>query len=581
MFSNTLKSHFDHFFYLAKQKFSYHYFNSASEETTKIIYIDKLVERGNIKNDLRDLVQKLSSEDPAKIINLAYPQIYSSDELKKFVFNDLRQQSHLYFPLVFDLTDNNHWDKKHHNPVLHAVRELDIDKYYLLEFFFDTYNEMDTKNIVSFLLNRNKDSYEKNKLALRNQNLTQNDYSKLRLNFSVHPQDHTQYESTSENYQKAFTNVRGSTIILGVKNQLSTLQRRLSRSHYNTPIGKKSKQLNSPQILSVLTENVFRAKWVRKSPVVILVVYLLLSLVFTYTLRNFQISLITISFTLLSFAFFILGSAQLAIQNIDVSLTVVLFFNFICYLTLIFYKLTNEAKKQLEFTSDMRLESELSNMQNFFIYDLTNNLKEKNTLIKTKLQKISQQDDWSKQLEMLNLGIISCSDFDDYLSGIQQFSNIDRYSFDPSKSKNIRVYELIENIVQMFDMQIKSKNLSISLTIDDNIQIHTHPTIIKLILQNLISNAVKYSNDDSTIEISASKKFNKLEIKVRDGGNGIPEEEQNNIWLRFYRIKNDDAFQTKGTGLGLYLSLYFARKIGAQLILEESSNLGSVFKVVL
>ena len=96
-----------------------------------------------------------------------------------------------------------------------------------------------------------------------------------------------------------------------------------------------------------------------------------------------------------------------------------------------------------------------------------------------------------------------------------------------------------------------------------------------------MSNAVKYTKPKTTLNISAHKTGNKVTIEVKDQGPGIPDQEKENIWERFYRIKNDDVYEVKGTGLGLYLSQYFAHKLKIKLELKESSPSGSTFRLVI
>ena len=111
--------------------------------------------------------------------------------------------------------------------------------------------------------------------------------------------------------------------------------------------------------------------------------------------------------------------------------------------------------------------------------------------------------------------------------------------------------------------------------------VKTDLILLRLIIQNLVSNAVKYTKTNTKIVITAKKERKKVVIQVQDQGPGIPEKERENIWERFYRIKNDEVYEVKGTGLGLYLSQYFAHKLKIKLELKESNPSGSTFQVVL
>ena len=68
---------------------------------------------------------------------------------------------------------------------------------------------------------------------------------------------------------------------------------------------------------------------------------------------------------------------------------------------------------------------------------------------------------------------------------------------------------------------------------------------------------------------------------IRDQGIGIPQEEQKNLFSRFYRVKNDTTQKIKGTGLGLYLSRYFIEAHRGTLEVESEPNHGTCFRIKL
>jgi signal transduction histidine kinase len=96
-------------------------------------------------------------------------------------------------------------------------------------------------------------------------------------------------------------------------------------------------------------------------------------------------------------------------------------------------------------------------------------------------------------------------------------------------------------------------------------------------LTNLISNALKYSENDITL--SAELANNKLSISVKDQGIGISEADQKNLFSRFYRASN--ASHIQGTGLGLNIIKRYADIIKAQITFESELNIGSKFTIQL
>jgi len=95
---------------------------------------------------------------------------------------------------------------------------------------------------------------------------------------------------------------------------------------------------------------------------------------------------------------------------------------------------------------------------------------------------------------------------------------------------------------------------------------------IKVVLRNLIENAVKYAGDQSLIHVTATTKENDIIIYVRDDGPGIPEEEQQRIFESFYRVENGLARTASGAGLGLAICQGFIHAHGGKLWLEPYSQ---------
>lgn len=102
--------------------------------------------------------------------------------------------------------------------------------------------------------------------------------------------------------------------------------------------------------------------------------------------------------------------------------------------------------------------------------------------------------------------------------------------------------------------------------------------LLKNILINLISNAIKYSPEGAAIIVETSASRKKTRISVRDQGMGIPESEQKHLFDRFFRASNA-ANTTQGTGLGLYIVQRYAEMMGGTVGFESTVEKGSVFWV--
>ena len=114
------------------------------------------------------------------------------------------------------------------------------------------------------------------------------------------------------------------------------------------------------------------------------------------------------------------------------------------------------------------------------------------------------------------------------------------------------INQVIKQIALSFEGTFKKKKLTLNLVFSEKVQLVTaDKDKIEQVLYNLIDNAGKFSNPDSSIRISTEEKGNKVVIAVKDKGIGIPKESQSKIWERFYKTDISRGKDKKGTGLGL------------------------------
>ncbi|MGB1031478.1 MAG: sensor histidine kinase, partial [Flavobacteriales bacterium] len=105
------------------------------------------------------------------------------------------------------------------------------------------------------------------------------------------------------------------------------------------------------------------------------------------------------------------------------------------------------------------------------------------------------------------------------------------------------------------------------------------PQLTRNIMVNLLSNAVKYSSEGQAIELSTNLQNNTLIIEVADLGMGIPVEEQEHLFQRFFRAKN--ATNIQGTGLGLNIIKKYIDLMDGVISFTSAENQGTTFKVTL
>ena len=111
----------------------------------------------------------------------------------------------------------------------------------------------------------------------------------------------------------------------------------------------------------------------------------------------------------------------------------------------------------------------------------------------------------------------------------------------------------------------------------DAIELHFDEKVLELVLTNLVNNAIKYSAEDTIIDILVQLQDKILIIEVKDQGIGIPDNEKKFIFNRYFRAEN--ALLNQGTGIGLNIAQNHLENIGGAITFESKQNKGSVFKI--
>ena len=99
----------------------------------------------------------------------------------------------------------------------------------------------------------------------------------------------------------------------------------------------------------------------------------------------------------------------------------------------------------------------------------------------------------------------------------------------------------------------------------------------RVVVQNLIENAIKYSQKEGRVVINLAKKDNLIEISVRDSGIGISKQEQPNIFGKFFRAENAKKQDSVGSGLGLYTTKRIVETHKGKIWFESEEGSGTTF----
>jgi len=143
----------------------------------------------------------------------------------------------------------------------------------------------------------------------------------------------------------------------------------------------------------------------------------------------------------------------------------------------------------------------------------------------------------------------------------------------------INAHDIIDGLVKSYEPEVKAKGLQLNTDIDPHLEVlYSSELYVKEILQNFITNALKYTSKGQ-ITICAKQIKDGIEFQVSDTGIGISKSDQDKIFQKFYRSEDYRTRETKGTGLGLYVTKKLADLINAKITLDSELNKGSTFKI--
>lgn len=158
---------------------------------------------------------------------------------------------------------------------------------------------------------------------------------------------------------------------------------------------------------------------------------------------------------------------------------------------------------------------------------------------------------------------------------------IDQRKFVLSK-ENINILEIVKNVIKNNKILANASNVEINLVSPEKIsEIMGDKKRMGVVIDNLVSNAVKYIDKKGFVEIKIEENEKFINVTVKDNGVGIPEKQQDKVFQKFFRSNNAVRYQTEGTGLGLYISKNIVEQSGGNLWFKSIEGLGSEFFLTL
>lgn len=247
-------------------------------------------------------------------------------------------------------------------------------------------------------------------------------------------------------------------------------------------------------------------------------------------------------------------------------------------ITLIYQRVSNKQKrKKLKAENDLVKAKEIERVRTEFIGNISHEVRTPLTLILGNIQMALEEGIKNKKIEnYLNMALNSSKKAIEDFNQILELLKFQKHKQILKKSV-INIHSFCKQKFLSFESLAISKSIKLNFfsNIPKDVLVESDPDKLEKIINNFVSNAIKYSNSDSKINFFLSFKNNRFYIEVQDYGLGIPKKDEAKIFERFYQAENSK--EIGGIGVGLALSKYFAELLGGSISVKSQLGKGSSF----
>ena len=225
----------------------------------------------------------------------------------------------------------------------------------------------------------------------------------------------------------------------------------------------------------------------------------------------------------------------------------------------------------------IRKHIKLTQQQQNFMMAVTHELKSPIAAVKLNLETIRKHKlDEEKQQKLVENTIKETNRLDQLCNNILLASQLETQRYRLFKEP-LNFSALLESGIR--EVQGRIPTHTITAEISPDIWVEGDKFMLQMALSNLVENAAKYAPKQTLIKVRLYESGHLLKWQVADEGPGIPLEERERIFLKFYRIGNENTRKAKGSGLGLFLTRKIMEQHGASILVKDNTPTGACFEV--
>lgn len=225
---------------------------------------------------------------------------------------------------------------------------------------------------------------------------------------------------------------------------------------------------------------------------------------------------------------------------------------------------------------------ELEQENTRFIQHISHELKTPLTSIREGTELMNEQvvgDLNNQQREIVDILRDNSQQLQKLIEDLLNFSIMRTHTFTLFRSQ-VELKAMIEAVLEDHKVTLLSRKLDLQLSLQP-VSLNADREKLRILVDNLVSNAIKYSPDGSSLRVMLFSRDDKVFIVVADSGPGIPVAEREHIFDAFYQGAPADKGHVRGTGLGLSIAMEYAQAHGGNISVVNSWKSGACFQVVL
>jgi two-component system sensor histidine kinase/response regulator len=194
--------------------------------------------------------------------------------------------------------------------------------------------------------------------------------------------------------------------------------------------------------------------------------------------------------------------------------------------------------------------------------------------------KLLQEDETPEHLQMIDRSLIRLDGMRKLIFDLLDLTRIESGQ-KARQFAQVDVSTVARKTIDLFSTEAADRGISLSLSAAQPVTMVADAGELDIVLNNLVSNAVKYNRDGGDVTVSLERKDDTVKIQVTDTGIGLTPEESAKLFREFVRIKNEDTFKILGSGLGLSTVRKLAQLYGGDTSVKSEKGAGSTFTVTL